>query len=928
MKDRAGGKHPFGNLAFDTCFKCNVHSGTASEFRNTYFFSKRGDRMKRVGDFRILEPKDADFSIDESFATALGIREGSVLYGISLTHAAAHKETSETSSDRDVENRLMTLIVTPFPRTSWSRLVRMSVTLDPKPGSLFELVSALNNMKLFTRHVEDVTGTTLSGVSTYRPAFADDTDTQDRALLPSATFVLEIPSPGEAGHTDELHAALTDVLHDARTSSAAIPKFQARLRELCAREISIQWISPMATLNKLSQEKVRVEKIGVVRSALTGKLQVSLLPWQRQLWRSDLALPFREHPADRKDLILAMASLDSDEKVIAWYFYEYDKRLVVQFEMTTPAYGMEHVWFEYIYGCVKDAGGSVLGSSSSARIDGSWGTLRCTAMFPLTESATTSKEIENVKSIVHCFRKLQGNRSSTQEFKDHETRLARERDAIEPLLFSEDASRQRWSKKSLNSLSQLDQLIVWDPFAGSTVPRFSNLFAQNPFSFTTPLRLESYRKLYADLDSADKERTRRRLAGTIIDRLSQTPGENIALVGAHRAGKTTVLNLVYDLLAQRLEEEKKDSQPKLIPVRLYSPMTPPHLLFVAIMEEISKLGKEAPEEAATLAQSLRPHVSRFTQLAQAALHSTEFNLLGLLTFKPGDFVEKLDRGESSGTERLRSLLVKVNEERTEALPEFLRISLLSLRDALDAMESEGQFRLVVMMDEFSESWGWGDARTLSVWRQAIESSEFSRIKWLFSTTRPVKDAADYSPITNILYEVNVGSLRPEESERMIDAFSVTAWARDKETNGDGRLRPVITHPARRFLIHATSSLPYLLQVSCYHIYDRATRTDFPLINKALCRKVILTKVLPEIADYLERQWSQVPESAQRFILDSLPKRLRTPEEFLKEYYVWEIDDARMPPGSLKALDRSGLRGEDGRCVAPLVAAWLLSRDMR
>lgn len=881
--------------------------------------------MKRVGDFRILEPKDADFSIDESFATALGIREGAVLYGISLTHQTTREETP---SSTDVENRLMTLIVTPFPRTSWSRLLRMSVTLDPKPGSLFELISALNKLNLFPRYVEDVTGTMLSGVSSYRPDSANpNSDAKDRSLLPSATFVLEIPHAGEAATKDDLLTALAEVIRDARTSAAAIPKFQARLLEMCSRDISIQWISPMATLNKLSRESIRVEKIRVVRSPQSDKLQVSLLPWQRQLWRSDLALPFREYPIDRKGLILAMVSLDSDEKVIAWYFYEYDKRLVVQFEVTMPAYGLEHLWWEYIYECVKEAGGSVLGSASSARIDGSWGTLKCTAMFPLTDSAKDGREVDNVKKIVHCFRKLQGNRSSTTEFETLKEKLAQQRDAIEPLLIPDDSSRKRWREKSMSDLSQLDRLIVWDPFANSTTPRFSNIFAQNPFSFTTPLRLDSYGELYGDLDSADKERTRRRLAGTIIDRLSQTPGENIALVGAHRAGKTTVLNLVFDLLAKRLEEEKKDTL-KLIPVRLYSPMTPPHLLFVSIMEEIGKLGKDAPEDAETLAHTLRPYVSRFTNLAQAALHSTEFNLLGLLTFKPGDFAEKLDRGDSGGLERLRSLLVKVNEDRKDSLPEFLRISLLSLRDALDAMESEGQFKLVVLMDEFSESSAWGDSRTLSVWRQAIESSEFSRIKWLFSTTRPVKDAADYSPITNILYEVNVGSLRPEESERMIDAFSVTAWANDKQSDQDGRLRPVITHPARRFLINATSSLPYLLQVSCYHIYDRATRTDFPLINKALCRRVILTKVLPEIADYLERQWNQIPETAQRFILDSLPRKLRTPEEFLKEYYLWEIDDARMPPGSLKALDRSGLRGEDGRCVAPLVAAWLLSRDMR
>jgi hypothetical protein len=133
-----------------------------------------------------------------------------------------------------------------------------------------------------------------------------------------------------------------------------------------------------------------------------------------------------------------------------------------------------------------------------------------------------------------------------------------------------------------------------------------------------------------------------------------------------------------------------------------------------------------------------------------------------------------------------------------------------------------------------------------------------------------------------------------------------------------------------FLIGVTSSLPYLLQVSCYHIYDGATRTNFPLINKELCRKIILARVLPEMADYLEHQWSQVPETARRFIvesLESLPRELRGPDEFMRFFDRWEVDLGRMPPGSLKALDRSGLRGDDGRCVAPLVGVWLLSRGI-
>ena len=168
----------------------------------------------------------------------------------------------------------------------------------------------------------------------------------------------------------------------------------------------------------------------------------------------------------------------------------------------------------------------------------------------------------------------------------------------------------------------------------------------------------------------------------------------------------------------------------------------------------------------------------------------------------------------------------------------------------------------------------------------------------------------------------MGSLPDGESDRLIDAFSFTAWRDDP----GGKLRPVITHPARVFLKEATSGLPYLLQVACYHIYDRSTRADFPLINKALCRRVILTKVLREIAEYLEHQWAQIPDAARKVILDSLAAMPKDPDEFLRFFDRWKGVELDMPPGSFKALDRSGLRGDDGYCVAPLVAAWLLSNE--
>jgi hypothetical protein len=936
--------------------------------------------MKKIAEkFQIITSNDLYLELDSALAATVAVREGDVLYAIPLVH----KEYEKLRYNIETDRRLMTLIATPFHHESWQGLLRLSVTIDPQPGSLFRLVQAFNLLQIEIRYIEDVTGTRLSDLDINPLGYSQESSVND-SFFPSAMLVVEVLEEAsgalQEADTDlkQFHAILREIIDTQKTRIEELTFIENVLSKKCGRKVSIRWISPMAPLNFLSHlfkqevaslklEEVQVGKMPTGPKDSRGLLQTGILPWRRMLWPVDTGVPnsgaISRESVD--DSLLVMTSSDSDEKIIAWYFYEYSKNLVIYFELVAPASGLEQLWWEYIYDCVQRANGTVLGSRSSARLRGRWVTLYCTAMFslpsPLSENYT-EKEAETsnnvISGIVDCLRELQGDRSYSQEWTVFQARLSK-------------AIAQSWRKVSQNYKSQLERVIVWDPYSDSVVPRFPGLFAENPFSFTLPLELATYDSLYEgfpeseigsrrNLDSSsraevDKKRTRRRLAKAIIGKLSQSPGENIAIVGAHRTGKTTVLNLVYDLLREggfSREFQRPAGRVNLIPIRINASTTPPYRFFFSVLEGIAALEKDQAKGIRELLPQLKNLVSSLGK----ALEDIEIGLaIGGGEIKIKKKLNNIEKSEAMAIlrgSRLRNILSQIKNNEGEIRSEFLKLSLAALHTSLLALsKSEGsttdETRVVVIVDEFSEVSdvegssgsgfaGWGNSNVLAVWRHACESREYSSIKWLISTTRSVREAGKYSPLTNIFFEWNVGPLEPDESRRMIDAFSVTAWQNElQDGRRSSRLRPIITFLARDLLIKVTSGLPYLLQVSCYHIYDKATRSEFPVINKALCRKIIITKVLPELADYLEHQWGQIPEEARRFIKDSLPKP--TPKNpgdqedlghpvdgFLRSIDDWSIDLDRMPPGSLKALNRSGLRGDDQRCVAPLVAAWLLT----
>jgi len=919
--------------------------------------------VKIVGNIQVLKETDTALKIDTAIADTMRLQPKTTLDAIVLV----------PPPDAGPGIRKMTLIVTPLPEMAWGHLLRMSVTLKPSAGSLEKTVRALQKLRIFCRHIETINGVNLRKTRVYGPdrrtwEFTPN-KVDDDLLIPSTLFILEVQDSGisedvtkDDGNTVTLRKSLRQIVEANQcnvscSTHEAVSNMEAQLKEHVG-PLEVDWISPMSTLNRLAQRLEHSKRSDspyrrfsqrMLVSKAADCLQIDLTSLRHLLWNLKGRVPYQTsfHPGTS---LFAQGFADSDEQLMCWDFYEFQDDLVVQFDVTTPTAGLEHRWWEWIYSSINAANGNVLASASSSRIDGQWGILRTTVVFPFDERK------DDIDKIVHCFRVLQGDRGHTEEFEKLTSNLLGDH--------AENKKIAEFWKENEPSLSSILQNVeVWDPGEGSPMRGYFHRFSPNPFYFTLPLDLDRYQRLYGHRFTTPQRssdgvnarlKNRHQLARRIIERMygnprKGDPGENIAIVGAHRAGKTTVLNLVEDTLRQ--SNLKGKGSHLIIPVRLNAAVDPPHMFLLSLAKALDEiLADFAQPESSTASPARRNTINKLSRgiapLLLAPLQYLEVKGESLATLSPyvPSWVGSLGLGllphfykflkearavaEAEGAQGTEEREERSSDEHLLSHFGHLKESLQFLRAQLE--RAGPNVRIFVLVDEFSEASQWGQPQAFPILRYVIESREFSRIKWLFSASRPVSEATEYSPITNVLFEYNVGPLPLEESERMIDAFGASEWQRGVRNRGGhkeqkGLLQPVIMHQARLFLLAITSQLPYLLQVSCYHIYDRAVRTYVPLIGRTLCIRIILERVLPELSDYFAHQWKEIHPEARRVIRQSL-RGFVDQREFLTNLEAWTDNADKMHSGFRKALERSGLRGEGSHSVAPLVACWVLTAE--
>jgi hypothetical protein len=920
----------------------------------------------------------------------------------------------------------VSIVASPFPTASWGKLFRIRVLRAPRSGSAHALLHAVRVLGFACRFMELVEPIDLHSVELFSrrhlPRYRRSPTEDATVAITPVDLVLELPAsdfhlrdqkdqsddkvratfgPDNLGKLPEalaeevakLHNELRSFLSGDRTRSP-LARLQSALQTVLAAiesdlllaerpDLQVVALEPMLTLNGiaeineglgLAREKIKIDRRSDDDSST---LTLDISPWRPLMWHQEQQMPLVGRADQNK--LLAISYADSEERIICWHFYEVRQRVIAELDIRVPSDVSDFIWREWVYDVIRSAHGSVVASYTSPRLKNGVTACRVVVVFPFREDAPPGG-FGDVSLIIGCFNELLGSRGRGEQRRyldwcRHLGGGGYHHAAMHALGNAKREGSPRWrgllEGTAYHMEVELETAKMWSSpvdasleLRGTQGKRYIDRFKRNPFLFTRALNLQDYKELYPAIpDLATRLQLAQRIIGIILG------GENVSLVGAHRCGKSTVLNLVEDMLKASQTPSGAPNQPEpedaklVIPIRLDAAVTPINALPAEIIRLLDRKSKEAAVGSTGdvwWSGVWRAVADAFKSVASANVRAKVGfpALLGILDLE----VEVGDEAKPT---------------KTISPAQAVRAALDLLRMTLDKLEL-GNVTFLVMIDELSDGLLWGDEKPSSAaWRSMIELPEFRSIRWLVASSRPMRQEMSYSPFSNVFREETVGCLTLAEANRCIDAFSdadladraraETAAALERISNldrqapeepaasveaHDRKLTPVVTPRGRTALLKWTGRLPFLLQVACSYVFDRATQREVPIITSDLVQRTLEERVAMELSDYFEAQWSEFqrdPQMQQEIIV-SLIRKYGSAEDIWKTALSKRAErqaqagerkpsanrrratdtvasrDAQrgeLGPATRRALSRSGLEGADGE-VAPLAAFWLLS----
>jgi hypothetical protein len=843
--------------------------------------------MKMSSGFIRLTFGDRSLSLPNIIVTALSFEPQTELY---ITAAVP---TSGASQDPD-----LTLIASALPDNAWGRLLRGSFSVDRGSGSFHRLIDKLEELRLYPRtfSVEEAAPGVLA-------------TSGDSGPIPTVLMTFEIQAPEASINGNNRNLLLTlEAAAKARVDNhRAVDELSKALDGRTRAEGMVNWLSSMRVLNSLAESRSRGQIYRVPLQGSDDNLSLSIENWRTRIWPSSREKPYESTPDEQLAFCIAIA--DEDEQTLHVHFFcpsggdkKKQGRILVEFTLLVPSGGVESLWFHWASDQIRQHFGSIIYARTGARVERRWLRIQVAAVFP------------DGGACAQALKGLQGRRlsqidrptgfeasvckrlDSPDKRGDKDKRLPHREDVIRDCLPDPDKMKSVLATKA-QEFSTLTNVRL---FGGNRSDRREST---NPYVFTRP-----YDENHSDV--------RKRICDRIAGLLLQERPEHVLIVGGHRTGKTSFRNL----LEKKLKDGTADEQVAVI--RLNMATTPPSQVFVTLVEylpegRMERVKNRLAQEFKRLIEgglAVGTSVVRLVALLAffsrvSSLKLSDLNQLDIRPYLSG--ATPADSSKSSALSRsdqwLREVLSSWNPNTDENKALMLRESASLLAYALD---DDSPTKVVIVVDEFGDAGYWDGRWAYPALRALIEGQLNARdhgvtrslgvLRWVFLSSRPLDEIADYSPLGNAVREYNLPPLSDKEAGCVLQKFY--------ETPPTGQTVPVLIWDARTYLLQESAHHPYLLQVVAHHAWEAALRQPTPVVTLELVKTVIQKKVLSEVGDFFARECSHL-DSACRAALRALADG---------------IPGASLEPHQRKAIERAGLHGTNEGKVVPLLLTWIRS----